>query len=134
NLNKEGVDATKFLAGAQQAASKFLKQGLTPEEGWDSLVSAVKEHLSNNDPQAAEELIRTYFPRNAPQILEAFKKNLLDIPSQTIALEGIDRPLDEANAKTATLRDANGVIKVRLESMLQPLTEGMANGLTKAGD
>src|SRR6185312_7138743 len=133
NLNKEGVDASKFLQGATQAAGKFIKQGLTPEEGWESMVSAVKEHLSNKDEAGAEELIRTYFPKNAPQILEAFKKDLLDLPSQTNALEGIDRPLKDANDQTKTLSDAIGELKVKFESALQPISEGLADSLNNVG-
>jgi hypothetical protein len=136
NLNKAGLQAPQILTGMKMASSKFIKEGLTPEEGWKDFVVSVQSHFAEGTEagtKAAEEEIRKFFPRAVPQMEEAFRKGLVTLPDATQILAGMEEPPEKALAATETLADKLKSLKSILDSALEPLEKGMADALTRVG-
>lgn len=138
-LNKEGIDPSRFAYQFQRAARVITEEGRPLKGALEDIFNTAKNMVNSGDEVGAQHYLQTLFgPYGFARITRVLKDASTDVNVFTSAMkQGLDENTQEINDqvnRTADLGEQFIVIRNRVMADLRVMSQGFADHLTQAGD
>jgi phage-related minor tail protein len=128
-LDKEGIDSAKVLAGMSVSFKKIVRDGKDPIEFFGELIQKMKDASTAAE---ANKLAIEFFGKGAATMGEAVRAGRLDVEALLDSMKGGGPTIEDTAAKVRTIGEAFELFRNKIELLLAPLGQGLIDALKSA--